>query len=229
MRTTRDPVIIVNFKNYREAQGEGALRLSRASESASRRAGARIMVAPPQTALMHVARSVSIPVLAQHVDDVEPSSTTGFVPPESVAAAGAAGSLINHSEHRIPEETVGHLVRRLRDLGMVSVVCASTPEEAARLARFSPDYIAIEPPELIGTGRAVSRVAPEVVSRGVEAVRSVSPDVSVLCGAGIVSGEDVRAALELGASGILVSSAVVRAPDPESKLVEMALAAGSSP
>jgi len=216
------PVIVINFKNYPEAQGEGALRLARSAERASGRVGRAIMVAPPQTSLMHVARSVSIPVLAQHVDDVEPSNTTGFVPPESVGAAGAAGSLINHSEHRLPEDAVGRLIRRLRGLGLVSIVCASTPEEAARLARFSPDYVAIEPPELIGTGRAVSRVAPDIVRRGVEAVRSVSGDVKVLCGAGVTNGEDVRAALRLGAVGVLVSSAVVRARDPEAKILELA-------
>ena len=216
------PLIVINFKNYREAQGEGTLRIAKAAEEVSRRTGVPVIVAPPQVALMHVARSVSIPVFAQHVDDVEPSSTTGFVPPESVSASGASGSIINHSEHRLPEDTVGRLVKRTRDLGLTSLVCASTPEEAARMARFSPDYIAIEPPELIGTGRAVSRVAPNVISRGVEAVRAVSPDVTVLCGAGIVSGDDVSASLKLGAMGVLVSSAVVRAPDPGAKMEEFA-------
>ncbi len=217
------PLLVVNFKNYPEALGEGALRIARAAEDVSRRVGVPVAVAPPQTALMYVARSVSIPVLAQHVDDVEASNTTGFVPPESASAAGAAGSIVNHSEHRAPEDVVGRLVGRLRGLGLSSVVCASTPEEAGRLARFSPDYIAVEPPELIGSGRAVSRVAPDVVRRGVEAVRAVSSEVGVLCGAGIVDGEDARAAVELGAEGILVSSAVVRAKDPGLKLEELAL------
>ena len=216
------PLIVINFKNYKEAQGEGALRIARAAEAVSRRTGVPVIVAPPQVTLMQVARSVSIPVFAQHVDDVEPSSTTGFVPPESISASGASGSIINHSEHRLPEDAVGRLVRRMRDLGLTSLVCASTPDEAARLARFSPDYIAIEPPELIGTGRAVSRVAPDVISRGVEAVRAVSPDVTVLCGAGIASGDDVRASIELGAMGVLVSSAIVRAPDPGAKVEEFA-------
>jgi triosephosphate isomerase len=44
----------------------------------------------------------------------------------------------------------------------------------------------------------------------------------VLCGAGIVSGEDVERAVELGAEGVLVSSSVVRARDWESKIVELA-------
>ncbi|MFP3282614.1 MAG: triose-phosphate isomerase [Nitrososphaeria archaeon] len=216
------PVIIINFKNYPEAQGDGALRISRAAERASAATGVSVAVAPPQITVMHVARSVPVPTLAQHVDDVEPSSTTGFVPPESVAASGAAGGIINHSEHRLPEDVVGRLVERMRRLGLATVVCASTPEEAARLARFGPDYVAIEPPELIGTGRAVSRVAPDVVRRGVEAVRSVAPDVAVLCGAGVTDGDDVRAAAALGAMGVLVSSAVVRARDPGAKIEELA-------
>ena len=44
----------------------------------------------------------------------------------------------------------------------------------------------------------------------------------VLCGAGIVSGEDVARAVELGADGVLVASSVVKAEDWEAKVRELA-------
>jgi len=82
--------------------------------------------------------------------------------------------------------------------------------------------VAVEPPELIGTGRPVSKVKPEVVSDAVKLVREVNPRVRVLCGAGITSGEDVRIALELGAEGVLLASSVVKAPDPRAAMLDIA-------
>ena len=35
-----------------------------------------------------------------------------------------------------------------------------------------------------------------------------------LCGAGIVSGEDVKKAIELGTRGVLVASSIVKSKDP---------------
>ena len=87
-----------------------------------------------------------------------------------------------------------------------------------KIAEFSPDFLAYEPPELIGTGIPVSKTKPEVVRRTVEIVKRVNPKVKVLCGAGISSGEDVKKALELGTKGVLVASAVVKAKDPKSVL-----------
>ncbi len=97
-------------------------------------------------------------------------------------------------------------------------------EIAKRVALLNPDAIAIEPPELIGSGISVSTAQPEIVSGAVEAVHTINPDVKVLCGAGITNGEDASAALDLGAKGILVASGVVKAEDPYKALLELARA-----
>ena len=52
---------------------------------------------------------------------------------------------------------------------MTSVVCAKTPDEVANIAKFDPDFIAIEPPELIGSGKSVSKHKPSVITRSVQA------------------------------------------------------------
>jgi len=143
------------------------------------------------------------------------------VPPEAVRSAGARGSLVNHSEHPLSNRDAETAVTLLASLGLVSVVCARDVPTARYLAHTKPDFLAIEPPELIGGDRAVSTAQPEVVSGSVLAVREVAPDTGVLCGAGIHDHRDVARALELGSVGILVASAVTRAHDPKKVLADL--------
>ncbi len=164
---------------------------------------------------------VAIPVLAQHVDPVEAGPRTGFVPAEAIRAAGAWGSLVNHSEHPLAATELRAAVDRLRALDLVAVVCARDVDVARKLAATRPAYVAVEPPELIGGKRAVSTARPEIVSGAVAAVREISASSRVLCGAGVHDRTDVRKALELGASGVLVASAVTLAPDPRAALEEL--------
>ena len=101
----------------------------------------------------------------------KPGSTTGFLVPEIVKSFGAVGSLINHSEHRIGNmNSIREAVGILENLQMVSIVCVRTPEEAGTIANFNPDFIAIEPPELIGSGKVVSKENPSVVTKSIDAV-----------------------------------------------------------
>ena len=118
--------------------------------------------------------------------------------------------MINHSEHRIPPKDIKELIERLRQLNMVSVVCVQDVSEASLYAKENPDFIAIEPPELIGSGKAVSKERPELITNAVKAVHDARNNTKLLCGAGIVSGDDVRKAMELGASGILVASGIIK-------------------
>jgi len=218
-RAREEPMLVLNCKNYAEATGSRLARLYRAAEASSRRHGARIAIAPPPH-LVSAARSRRVATLAQHADDRGPGSTTGHVVPELLRAAGVAGSIINHSEHRLRPAEIRAVIGRLRSLGMSSIACARTAPEAARIAALGPDYVAIEPPSLIGSGTAISRARPGLIR---DAARAVSRSRSrLLCGAGIVSGEDVARAGELGAEGILVASGVVKARSPARALDELA-------
>ena len=190
-------------------------------EEAGASAGVAVAVAPAMPDLARVAAAVAIPVVAQHVDPIDVGPFTGFVPPEAVRAAGGWGSLVNHSEHPLPLRHVQASVERLAMVGLTAVVCARDVRAAARLARFRPSYLAVEPPELIGGDRAVSTASPEVVSGSVEAVHRVAPGTRVLCGAGIHDHQDVHRAIELGSVGVLVSSAVTRAPDLRAAIEEL--------
>jgi len=215
------PVILINFKAYREASGKRGLELAKVAEKVSKETGVTIAVAPQLTDLHFVAANVEIPVFSQHVDDVEPGSHTGHVTLEAVKDAGGVGTMLNHSEKRVRADQVDVIVKRARSLGLVTVVCTNTPEVTAAMAALGPDMVAIEPPELIGTGIPVSKAKPEVVTSSVDLVRRVNPSVKVLCGAGITTGEDVAAALRLGTVGVLLASGVVKAKDWEKAIRDL--------
>ena len=216
------PVMIVNFKTYLEATGKNAVELAKKAEKVSRETGIYIGVAPQLADLRFVAEAVEIPVFAQHVDSIKPGSYTGHVLAESVKEAGAAGTLINHSERQLKLADVDETVKIARKKGLISVVCANNPSISAAVASLKPDMVAIEPPELIGTGIPVSKAQPEVVSGTVGLVREVNEKVIILCGAGISHGEDVTAALKLGTQGVLVASGIVKAKDPYEIIREFA-------
>jgi len=209
---------IINFKNYEEASAANAIKLAKAAERVAQKLRMEIVVAPPQPSLAIVAKSVKIPVVCQHVDDANVGSTTGFFVPEIAKSCGAIGSLINHSEHRIEMKSIANLVERMRKLGMTSIVCARDPREVMEISVFEPDFIAIEPPELIGSGRAVSKENPLIIKRSIEAAGSRS---RVICGAGITDGSDVAKAIELGSHGILVASGIVKADSWSGKISEL--------
>lgn len=220
----RSRTLIVNFKNYPEVMGEGSLRLAKAAAGLSWEVGIDVVVAPPTPVLYTIASMVKIPVFAQRTELGEQGKSTGHSIPESIKAAGCAGSLLNHSESRIPMDVLELTIKRMKNLGLASCACAETTEEAVEIAALDPEFLAIEPPELIGTGRAVSKARPELLTGTADALAQAGYKGTLLCGAGIVTGEDVAAAIRLGTGGILVASSVVKAPDWQSKLRELGTA-----
>ena len=214
------PIIIVNYKTYFEATGKKAVKLSKIAEEVSMESGVNVGVAPQFVDITSIADAVSIPVFSQHIDPIAPGSFTGHILLESVKEAGAVGTLINHSERRLKMFDIEAIITKTRESDLVSVVCTNNAAVSAAAAALKPDMIAVEPPELIGTGIPVSKSKPEVVSGTVELVKRINPDVVTLCGAGITRGEDVTAALRLGTEGVLVASGIVKAKDPRKILLE---------
>jgi triosephosphate isomerase len=211
--------LIINFKKYEEVSADKAIKLAESARHVAEKLRIEIVVAPPQPVLALIAKSVQIPVICQHVDTEKMGPSTGFVVPEMAKSYGAVGSLINHSEHRIDMSSIRSLVERMRKIGMASIVCAQEPHEVVEISTLHPDFIAIEPPELIGSGRAVSKENPAIITKSVQGAGSRS---SVICGAGITDKDDVAKAMELGSQGILVASGIVKADSWERKITELA-------
>jgi triosephosphate isomerase len=222
MHDFHPPVIIVNFKTYLESTGKRAIELAKKAEKVHRETSIYVGVAPQLADLSAVAQAVEIPVFAQHIDPIKPGGYTGHVLAEAVKEAGAIGTLINHSERRLKLSDIDEIVKLTREKGLMSVVCANNPSTSVAVSSLNPDLVAIEPPELIGTGIPVSKAQPEIVSGTVQLVREVNKKITILCGAGISHGEDVSAALKLGTQGVLVASGIVKAKDPYAIILEFA-------
>jgi triosephosphate isomerase len=215
-------MIIVNFKTYLEATGKKAVELAKQAEKAWKETGVYIVVAPQFCDIKAVADAVEIPVYAQHIDPIKSGSNTGQILAETVKQAGAVGTLINHSERQLKLSDIDAVIKLANEESLISCVCTSNPPISAAVAYLNPDIISIEPPELIGTGIAVSKAQPEAVTNTIKLVRKVNNDAIILCGAGISHGEDVAVALRLGTHGVLVASGIVKAKDPYTILREFA-------
>jgi len=217
----RAPVVMINFKAYVEVQGERAVSLAEACQEVSDETGVIISVCPPVTELSAVARAVTLPVLAQHVDAKRPGAATGHITPELAKAAGARGTLLNHSERRMVLADLGVAVQLCKEAGLITCVCTDTRATSAAAASLEPNMIAVEPPELIGGDVSVTDANPAIVSETVTAVHRVDEDIQVLCGAGIKTGRDVKKAIELGAAGVLLASGVVKNKEPRKVLADL--------
>lgn len=214
-------MIVLNLKTY-QASFDKALFFTDIAGEVVADTGLRIIMCPPSAYLRDAAERYSN-VFAQHADDVEPGAHTGSTPPAMLKAVGVKGSLLNHSEKRLGSmERVRKSVDILHQNGLESLVCAATTKEVSEIAHCSPTMIAVEPPELIGSGISVSDAQPEIVINSVKAVKEVNDKVLALCGAGVSSKSDVKKSLELGAEGVLLASAFVKAKDPKAFLAELA-------
>lgn len=215
------PLIAINMKTYAESSGKAGLKLASLCQEIFEETGKSIAIAPQQCDLALYSNTFGLPILAQHADNVKQGGTTGRITPEAIKQIGCAGTLINHSEYRISADDVKILVARCRELKLVSIVCTKDAAESKEYASFQPDFIAVEPPELIGGDISVTTANPKVVSDSVNLVKAVAPQVKVLCGAGVKNGQDVAKAIELGAEGVLLASGVVKAKNQKSVLVDL--------
>ncbi|MBR9675658.1 triose-phosphate isomerase [Candidatus Woesearchaeota archaeon] len=215
------PVLVINFKTYETATAKKAEELAKICEKAAKQNNKSIVVVVQNTDLYRVSKKVGIPVFAQHVDDAKLGKSTGKTTSLAVKEDGARGVLINHSEDRTPLKTIRVLIDKCRAEGLLSLVCARTSGEAKKIAYLKPDFLAIEPPELIGGDVSVSTAKPEVISKSVKLVNKVNSEVNVLCGAGVKTSEDVSKALELGAKGVLLASGVTKAVNPEETINDL--------
>ena len=218
----KTPAIVLNVKTYTESTGVNALELARLMEKIKNETSVSMAIAVQACDIARCAEEVDIPVYAQHIDPIKPGSSTGWTLPEAVKAAGAVGTLINHSEHRLILADIDTCLLRAKDLGLETLVCTNNVATSKAVSTFTPSMIAVEPPELIGGDISVTAADPGIVSNTVQAVRSMNKTVKILCGAGVKNGRDVAKAIELGADGVLLASGVVKAKNKEEVLRDLA-------
>ncbi|MCX6667107.1 MAG: triose-phosphate isomerase [Euryarchaeota archaeon] len=218
----KTPVIVLNVKTYTEATGDNALAIATLMDKISKETGVSMAIAVQATDISLCAKKINIPVFAEHIDPIRPGSHTGWTLPEAIKAAGAVGTLINHSEHRLLLADIDVCISRAKELSLDHIVCSNNVATSKTIAAFSPNFVAVEPPELIGGDISVTTADPGIVSKTVEAVKNIDKNVKILCGAGVKDGKDVAKAIELGADGVLLASGVVKAKDKKSVIYDLA-------
>jgi triosephosphate isomerase len=217
----KKPFILTNCKNYQTAVGENAKKLVEEHINARKNTEQNFAVAINTLDIAEIAKlyAVRIPLFAQHCDDASYGSSTGKILPEYLRELGVAGVILNHSENRFSDFTIlKNTVENAKNCGLTVVLCAESAEEGTKFSsETNADFIAVEPPELIGGDISVSTAQPELITQSVEAIGGEK----LLVGAGIKNGSDVAIAVKNGASGVLLASGVTKSSDPYSVLLDL--------
>ncbi|MDG1547875.1 MAG: triose-phosphate isomerase [Candidatus Thalassarchaeaceae archaeon] len=214
-----EQLVVVNFKTYESAHGVAAEEL--ASIMGQIETDARMIAVVSAFDLSAVvSMAPNLEIWTQHLDPINFGSNTGWLHPETAIQRGAKGTLINHAEHKVSIEHIAMLLDSVPE-GFTVCACAADIDEARALSALQPDYVAVEPPGLIGGEISVTTADPEIVSGTARAIREISKDVGILCGAGVKNGQDVVKAIELGTSGVLLASGVTKVKDAKSALEDL--------
>lgn len=197
------PIVIVNLKTYK--QGKAVLKLAKEISKVDR----KIVMGVQATDILEVVKVSNNPVYVQHVDYQEVGRNTGYVLPEAVKADGAKGVFLNHSEHRLRIDVIKKTVKRCKILKLKTAIFAKDLKQAKEIKKLKPDYLIIEPPELVAGKVSVSKAKPKLIEEIGKKLK-----YAFVVGAGIKTNEDLKIAMKLGARGIAISSGIVKARNP---------------
>lgn len=211
------PFFEIGPKNY--LFGDQILDLARIADEAAAKFDVRVIFTTPYANIERVAASTkTLKVFAPHMDDIPVGRGLACILGESLKAAGAVGVMLNHAERALPLSTLVRALARARELELMTIVCADSIAETRAVAQLSPDLMITEPAELIGSGQACDMT---YVRQSVDAVMGINPDIGVLVGGGISSGEDVYRTIMAGADATGSSSGIAKAVDPGAMVREM--------
>lgn len=199
--------------------GDRVLKLAKAADKAAKKYDVRIIFTPQYTNIRMLAEATeNLLVFAQHMDPLPVGRGLGSVLPEAVKAAGAVGVMLNHAEKPMTVSDLNKAIKRADEVGLATIVCADTIEEAQAIAHLFPNIIVAEPTELIGTGQPSDK---KYILETTAAIKKINPEIQVLQGAGISNGRDVYNVIKAGAEATGTTSGIMKAEDPEAMLDEM--------
>ncbi len=213
--------LVINFKTYFEGSGKNAEKIAKIANKVAKKTGKNIILVVQETDINRLSNLVDIPVYSEHLDPIEYGAHTGKVLAQSLKFNGAKGVVLNHSEDRFNLEQIEKSKKIAKKNKLKTIICVNDAAQAAALSYFKPDFLAIEPPELIGGNTSVSKAKPEVITETVDKVKKVNKKQLVLCGAGIKTAEDVKKAIKLGTQGVFVASGIIKSKTPEKKIREL--------
>ncbi len=211
--------LVINLKTYQESFDKNAIKIAKICKKLEKKAkqkNVEIILCPQNLDIKDIIKE-KISTYAQHIDDYEPGKYTGFISADALKQLKAKGTLINHSEHQIKQDEIKKRIQKAKELKLTTCVCARTAAKAKEIAKLKPDYIAVEPKELIGGDISISTAKPQLITNSLKAVGKVP----LLVGAGIKNKNDVKKSIELGAKGILVASGVIKVKNIEKAIDDL--------
>jgi len=218
----RTPCLVINFKAFKESTGKNALKIAKTAEKISNNLNVCIAISPNFLDLKEIAKNVSIFTFAQHCDAVDEGAFTGHVTAYQIKDAGGKGIILNHSEKRMELDDLEDAIELAKKYELETIVCANNIDVAKAVAVLNPDFIALEPPELIGGNISVSQAQPEVITNLVSEIKKYNTKIKLLVGAGIKTKDDVKKAIELGTDGVILASGVVKAKNVSKAIEDLA-------
>lgn len=218
MAKAESPFLIVNPKSY--LYGEKSLELAKAADKTAKETGLQIYFTCPYVDIRLIKENTeNLIVCAQSMDSLTPGRGMGHVLPESLKEAGAEAVFLNHAENQKTVSELYATIKRAKELGMITIVCADSTVEAKAVACMDPDIVLAEPTDLIGTGKVADD---SYTIETVKGLHEVNPDVLVMIASGVSTAEDCYNVVKLGADGTGATSGILNAPSPAQRIQEMA-------
>jgi triosephosphate isomerase len=208
----KEPFFEIGPKTY--VYGKQSLDIALAAQEASLLYKVSVIYTPQYTDLREIALSAPhLHIFAQHMDPIRTGRGIGAVLPEAIKEAGAQGVLLNHAERKMSFEDLRLAIEIADEIGLATMVCADTLDEALLIAHLHPNIILAEPTSLIGKSNAdlESRTSILEINR---AINSIDSKIQIMHSAGISGPNDVISIIQAGADATGVTSAVFKAFDP---------------
>ena len=218
MEARKSPFLIVNPKSY--LYGKKSLELALAADQVAADTGLLIYFTCPYADIRMIKENTkNVVVCAQSLDPLTPGRGMGHVLPESLYEAGARAVFLNHAENSKTVAELNACIKRAKELGMTTVVCADSVAEARAVACMGADIVLSEPTDLIGTGQVADD---SYTTETVKALHEIDPNVLVMIASGVSTADDCYNVIRLGADGTGATSGILNAPSPAQRVREMA-------
>ncbi|MEO1769602.1 triose-phosphate isomerase [Candidatus Enterococcus ferrettii] len=211
------PFFTVSPKSY--LVGNELIELAKMTDELAEKHESSIFFVAPAAELVNIVQNTEhVIVTAQTADANGLGRGMGRTPLESLKANGVEATFLNHMEHPLTIKELSTTIKRAKELGIITIACADTPEESAAIATLDPDIILCEPDCLVGTGTVSDE---SYIAETIAAVRAVNSEILIMEGAGITCGKDVRRLLKLGAQGTGISSTLALAENKNELLTDL--------
>ncbi|MEM7818157.1 MAG: triose-phosphate isomerase, partial [Candidatus Aenigmatarchaeota archaeon] len=155
-------IVALNFKAFRETIGNNSLKIIKKIDKKFKKIKLIAIINPADISLVSEIKRKNIKLYTSLNKYCETyGSYTGGIPLEFLKEKNFDGILLNHFENRIVFSELKKFIEFSKKIGLETMVCAKDLSEAKKIDKLNPKYLSYEAPELIGTGKAISKYKAE--------------------------------------------------------------------